>query len=142
MSIFRKRYVLLSTLVGALLGTWLSTRLAILYIRFLKKMSTWEFMQDKFSFHLIWVIVRNTWSLHDLPDALVYIFFGFIRLFFRLIMREHHKIEEHLKAFSHRNEHFGHSSRFRKSGYGHYRLCKVGQGRAKGGRYRGLLQSN
>jgi len=101
MSIFRKRYVLLSTLVGALLGDLVVHPISDLVYTFFEKNEHLGIYADKFSFHLIWVIVRNTWSLHDLPDALVYIFLsGLLGYFFGLIMREHHKIEEHLKGFS------------------------------------------
>jgi signal transduction histidine kinase len=101
MAILRKHYVLLSTLVGAIIGYLVFHPVSDLVYTLFEKNEHLGIYADKFSFHIIGEIVKNTWSLHDLPDALVYIFLsGLVGYFFGLIIQEHHKIEEQLKAFS------------------------------------------
>jgi len=101
MSILRKRFVLISTLIGALAGDLVFHPVSDLVYTFLEKNEHLGIYGHKFSFHLVWEIVRNTISLHDLPDALVYILLsGLLGYFFGLLMSNHQKIEAHLKRFS------------------------------------------
>jgi signal transduction histidine kinase len=56
---------------------------------------------NKFGFHLVWDVVRNTIGLHDRLDALAYVLLSsLLGYFFGLIMRNHQKMEEHLNSFS------------------------------------------
>jgi signal transduction histidine kinase len=101
MSALRKHYVLISTLIGALVGDLVFHPVSDLIYTLFEKNERLGIYGDTFSFHLVWDIVKNTISPHDLPDALVYIILsGLLGYFFGLIMNEHHKIEEHLKRFS------------------------------------------
>ena len=97
----RKRYVLISTLIGGLLGFFIFHPLSDVIYTFFEKNEHLGIYGNKFSFYIVWEIVKNTISLHDLPDALVYILLsGLLGYFFGLIISNHHKIEAHLKRFS------------------------------------------
>lgn len=98
---FRKRYVLISTLIGGLLGFFIFHPLSDVIYTFFDKNEHLGIYGNKFSFNIVWEILKNTISLHDLPDALVYILLsGLLGYFFGLIISNHHKIEAHLKGFS------------------------------------------
>jgi signal transduction histidine kinase len=97
----KKHYVLISTLIGAVVGDLIFHPLSDLIYTFFEKNEHLGIYRSKLSFHLIWDTVANTVSVHDFPEALVYIILsGLLGYFFGLIMKEHHKIEEHLKGFS------------------------------------------
>jgi signal transduction histidine kinase len=101
MSLFRKHYVLISTLVGGLAGYFVFHPVSDIIYTLFEKNEHLGIYGTKFSFHIVWDVVRNTIGLHDRLDALAYVLLsGLLGYFFGLIIRNHQKIEEHLKSFS------------------------------------------